>query len=124
MGLQGELDGLMMQHPHLVHPKQHIYAAQRQQYQNQPPNMNMSSEQLPHRYHQANQPNEQMSPHLMHPSSGPMGPVGVTGPNHPALSQYGMQQKSFSSSEEELRYASEMNGELIGKLAIFLLQLK
>lgn len=101
-----------MQNPHLVHPKQHIYAVQRQQYQNQSPqNLNMSNEQLPHRFHQ---PNEQLTTHLMHQTNASIGNVcvGGVGQTHSGLNQYaGIQQKSFSSSEEELRYASEMNGE-------------
>lgn len=108
----------MLQHPHLVHPKQHSYAVHRHQYQNSQQNFANTSKELPHRFHQSSR--EQMtspnSAHLMHPHVSGLQPNMIAGGGavDPLLrvNQYGStQQKSFSSSEEELRYASEIDGE-------------
>lgn len=81
--MQGELDGLMRQHPHLVHPRQQQHYTQQKQHDipqhTLPQTIGLSSDvQKKHK----------------RPLGGP----------------YLTQQRSFSSSEEELRSTPDFDG--------------
>ncbi len=86
---QGEIEGLMRTHPHLVHPRQQGFMSQQQQssYPKQP----RSAQEMQHHY-------------------GMQDPYGKTS-KRPLGSAYLPQQRSFSSSEEELRSTPEFEGE-------------
>jgi regulating synaptic membrane exocytosis protein 2 len=104
--LQGEIEGLMRTHPHLVHPRQQSYINQQQQqpaqnYQQQ----TQSSYMKQHHQHKD-----------MHHHYGiPMDVYAKTSKRPLGSgSSYGLPpQRSFSSSEEELRSTPEFEGELI-----------
>lgn len=83
---QGELDGLMRQHPHLVHPRQQqqIYGGQQHQEPQQQQRMGQ--------YNQMNCPS-------------------IAGKTHKRIGGYISQQRSFSSSEEDLRSTPDFDGE-------------
>lgn len=100
---QGELDGLMRQHPHLVHPRQ-----QQQMYsvQQQPPHHHPVESQNPRagQYHQHHSVESGMPSTKQHKRIG---------------GAYLSQQRSFSSSEEDLRSTPDFDGELSLAMLLF-----
>lgn len=109
----------MLQHPHLVHPRQHKHYATQQQQQQQPHHQQFqqqqsnSSAQLP--------PQSMHYHHHLHPSQRSIQQQqqqsGSSDIQHrhkrPIVGQYLAQQTSFSSSEEDLRSTSDFDGKLI-----------
>lgn len=91
---QGELDGLMRQHPHLVHPR-HTQQQQQQMYGGQP------HQEAPHQ-----QPRMGQYHHMDGPNAV------ATAKTHKRIgAPYLPQQRSFSSSEEDLRSTPDFDGE-------------
>lgn len=90
---QGEIEDLMRTHPHLVHPRQQSFISQQQQSHSSYLKPQRSHEMHPHQY----------GSHNTSTSKRPLGGA-----------PYLHQQRSFSSSEEELRSTPEFDGELIG----------
>lgn len=117
---QGELDGLMRQHPHLVHPRQ------QQQYGLQPSQQQYQMQQQPElpvvhlqqqQSTQQQQPQPPQSQYHQHHSQLPQQPtINITADIHKKHKRpigggpYLPQQRSFSSSEEELRSTPDFDG--------------
>lgn len=92
--MQGEIEGLMRTHPHLVHPRQQSYIGQQSQQQ----------QQSSYGQQQSSRTAQDMQHHYgAHTQKRPFGSAGT----------YLPQQRSFSSSEEELRSTPEFEGEFI-----------
>ncbi|CRL06041.1 CLUMA_CG019127, isoform A [Clunio marinus] len=89
---QGEIEDLMRTHPHLVHPRQQSYISQQQQQQ-------QSS------YMKQQKPAQDLQQHY-----GMQDPYSKTHKRPLGGAPYLPQQRSFSSSEEELRSTPEFEG--------------
>lgn len=106
--MQGEIEGLMRTHPHLVHPRQQSYINQPQQQQQQHSSyikqQQLKSSQEMHHHHYGMQ--DPYGKTQKRPLGGSSGSSGL----------YLPQQRSFSSSEEELRSTPELEGEFFPKI--------
>lgn len=93
-----EIEGLMRQHPHLVHPHQRMYVEDQDQLMDVQPS-NQHSNNKKHKRNSNNMQGKKSTAYQQHPSF----------PGQPYQSQQSQlqQQHSFSSSEEELRSTPE-----------------
>lgn len=90
---QGEIEDLMRTHPHLVHPRQQSYISQQSQQQSSYMKPQKSAQEMQQHY-------------------GMQDPYAKTHKRPLGGGPYLPQQRSFSSSEEELRSTPEFEGEL------------
>ncbi|CAG9808290.1 unnamed protein product [Chironomus riparius] len=88
---QGEIEGLMRTHPHLVHPRQQTYMSHSQQQQSS----------------YMKQPKSAQEMHQHHQHYGPQDPYAKTQKRSLGSGSYLPAQRSFSSSEEDIRSTPE-----------------
>lgn len=123
---QSELDGLMRQHPHLVHSRQQhfINSGQKQLHSSsahQLPPFQQAQLQPHHQPPHSHQRTIQIHPHSEHPTTTGVTPQQTGGMmmsgHHQTVPKRAMsnagylpKQRSFSSSEEELRSTPDFDG--------------
>lgn len=126
----------MRQHPHLVHPRQQKHYVTQQQQQHHPQLSQQQQQNQQHQPHPQQQmqhlQQQQQQPHHHHPSSMASGHSTASGILADGQKKhkrpigggpYLTQQRSFSSSEEELRSTSEYEGKFFSPYVLYNLRL-